>query len=241
MRMLHTGTGELVTISFDPVERQKKRLVRLKVAVWVAVTQMAEWSRDGRCRLVMLTLTYRRRKDWAPRHINDAVRWCRKHGSIGTVWVCELQKRGAPHYHLLTCWPLSDRWIKPTEENGGWAKGFTWVTDNIKHPWYIMKYIQKGQGDERRNCYPKGLRIFAVSRSITRALVGEQRLAYRRLQLPYWYTQGAKDDSAILGAKRIVGGVDCSGTTIASPYRVYHLGGVAENTVKEYDDCYNDW
>lgn len=137
---------------------------------------------------------------------------------MGRVWVAELQKRGAVHYHVLAAWPSGQMWVKPNAANGAWSKGFTWVTDNIQQPFYLMKYIQKGTRDGRRIRYPKGLRIYGVSRGAIDSMPLEVKSTYRSVQLPCWFRKGStvRVDGAF--DSRVVGGVQRGQFTCISPY-----------------------
>lgn len=199
----------------------------MRQAVWAAVSCLKRGRDNGEYRLVMLTLTYRRVDQWGARDIRQAVRWCKRHGSGGYVWVAELQRRGAVHYHLLTEWPVGARWVKPTATAGGWSKGFTWVTNGVRYPWYLMKYIQKGAGNGKRTVYPSGLRIYGISQSVVRRMYFEERSAFRDIQLPAWFRNGEKDRATRCGSYRVVGGVDYRGAVETSPYVAYNPPRVA--------------
>lgn len=242
MRLVNKNTGELLLIKYDPIERQRRRVARMRVAVWAAISCIARNDPPQACTSVMLTLTYAEVDGWGARDIRQAVRWARGVGCKGYVWVAELQKRGAVHYHLLVQWPSEKPWIKPNESNGAWGKGFTWVTPDVKSPWYLLKYIQKGISDEERNVYPKGLRLYGVSQYLVRRMDFTERLAYRGLQLPAWYRQGKEDTAIVLGSYRVGGGIDYRGAIEPCPFVEYPLHAVDKVRVREYDtsDTYMD-
>lgn len=57
-----------------------------------------------------VTLTYVGVDDWRARHISDCLaairKWCqRQAATFKYLWVAELQKRGAIHYHLAIWLP----------------------------------------------------------------------------------------------------------------------------------------
>lgn len=210
--------GSRVNQVHSEEERSRARLARLRVSVWCGIKGLDALCAGGEHRLIMFTLTYRGVKDWAPRSMREFSRWLNKNGSAGRVWVAELQKRGAVHYHVLAAWPAGVGWVKPDASNGAWSKGFTWVTDNVRKPFYLMKYIQKGTKDGRRIRYPKGLRIYGVSRGAIDSMPADVKVTYRSVQLPGWYRQGATVCLDGSFDSRVAGGIQRGQFTCISPY-----------------------
>lgn len=204
-------------------ERYKARLARMRHIVWMAVKAIEGDAALGHGRLVMYTLTYAGVKDWRPRHIGGCMRWLRGQGVKKYVWVGELQMRGAVHYHVLCLFPADQAWIKPSGENGGWSKGFTWVTNGIRFPLYLMKYLQKGSKNGRVPSFPKGFRLYAVSRRTVFEFSDEHAFAYRLCQLPRWFGEGALNPSVALNSRRVNGGVSYGRYTAVSPYTLNGL------------------
>lgn len=109
----------------------------------------------------MLTLTYRPGVDWEARHVSLCLRhvrqWLARRGHrIGYVWVAELQKRGAVHFHVMLWLPKGLTVPKP-DKQGWWPHGMTniaWARSSVG---YLTKYATKwnGLGD----VMPKGLRL----------------------------------------------------------------------------------
>ena len=63
----------------------------------------------SRYRRAMVTLTYRNIDDWRADDVSYFMRlvrqWCkRREIEVRYVWVAELQKRGAVHYHVVFDW-----------------------------------------------------------------------------------------------------------------------------------------
>ena len=210
-------TGELVVMP-SPKERQDARLARMRHIVWLGVKTMATMTEQDHARLIMYTLTYKGVADWEPRHISRFCRWLRNTGHLGYTWVGELQDRGAVHYHVLALLKLSDRWRKPNEDNGGWTRGFTWVTDEIKKPLYIMKYLQKGSDNGCPVKFPIGFRLYAVSQSVVRRMCFEHSVSYRLAQVPRWVRSDEGDNLVYRVARRTSGGIDCGRYVAISPY-----------------------
>jgi hypothetical protein len=109
-------------------------------------------------------------------------------------------------------------WKKPNDDNGGWVKGFTWVTPNVKKPFYIMKYLQKGLKNGSLIKFPHGLRLYGVSRSAVSSLPLEVRKRERLSLLPYWFRSNEEAGLVALDARRIVGGVAVGSRLAVSPY-----------------------
>ena len=119
-------------------------------------------------RLVMLTLTYENNGDgatdcvgWEPNHIREFMLSIRK--LLGDklwayAWICEMQDRGVPHYHvMLYVAPGTD--IPMPDEAGLWKHGLTRRETAKKGPWYLMKYAGK---EYQKEGLPHGARMFAV-------------------------------------------------------------------------------
>lgn len=149
--------------AFTP-DPDASRIARLRRAVgFSARVHLTDAPDLSRC--IMVTLTYRGVHDWAPRHISDCLqyvrRWFRaRELELRYVWVCELQKRGAPHYHLAL-------WVPPGVELpyfdavGWWPHGMSRVEVARGAVGYLMKYLSKG-GRAEDHRLPGGARVFGV-------------------------------------------------------------------------------
>jgi len=110
----------------------------------------------------MITLTYRPGEFWEPNDISNCIKryreWLARRGiPLKAVWVAELQKRGAVHYHILIWLPKGVTPPKP-DKRGWWKKGSTncfWARKPVS---YITKYASKE--DSKNGGYPKGCRLF---------------------------------------------------------------------------------
>ena len=112
-----------------------------------------------RYRAAMVTATYRDVGGWRGRHINELLRsmrqWLARRGHpLRYVWVAELQRRGAVHYHVVVWLPRGLTMAKP-DKQGWWTHGTTRIEWARKPVGYLVKYASKG--DEVQ--FPKGLRI----------------------------------------------------------------------------------
>lgn len=113
--------------------------------------------------VVMVTLTYRDGDDWMPKHLSvllDHVRhWCKARDlKCRYVWVAELQKRGAIHYHLALWLPPGVK-LPKADTKGWWPHGSTRTELARAAVPYLMKYLSKGSGSLR---LPDGARMHGV-------------------------------------------------------------------------------
>lgn len=116
----------------------------------------------------LLTFTYRNGADWEPQ---DIKRWLqatrkqfqRKGAALHYVWVAELQKRGAIHYHAIV-WVPRGHFIRKPDLCGLWPKGSTQIAKARNAVGYLAKYAGKGLAapldpDGREIRFPRGARI----------------------------------------------------------------------------------
>lgn len=75
------------------------------------------------------------------------------------VWVCELQQRGAPHYHILILVPCGLPLPKP-DLKGWWPHGSTRIEGAHKPLGYLIKYVSKTEDTIHR--FAKGRRTHGV-------------------------------------------------------------------------------
>lgn len=216
------------------LERQERRIARMRHVVWMAVHSIADEKEAVGGSLAMYTLTYKGVKDWAPRHVSGFCRWLRAHQVKSYVWVAELQRRGAVHYHALALLPHGTRWVKPNADSGGWARGFTWVTPDVRFPWYILKYMQKGSKDGRAQCFPLHLRLYGVSQWTVRRLSYEHSVLYRASMLPAWFKGGEISDSDIRCCYRVAGGVSFGEWKAVSTWSESGLDSIDQVALKMY-------
>ena len=144
-------------------EKARARIAGLRRSVGFAARAMgAAADRPGfRAGYVaMLTCTYHRGEDWTPRHLSDCLerirKWLKRRGvPMRYVWVAELQKRGALHYHVAL-WLPDGIVIPKADQAGWWPHGSTNVKQARKAVPYLLKYLSKGM-----DCsgFPKGARI----------------------------------------------------------------------------------
>jgi hypothetical protein len=155
----------LLVSSMPTISAGESRLKRLKHHVRTASRLIKEtMHREGRkWRALFVTLTYRPGVQWSPRHVTGFLKnvrmWAKRQGtSMGYVWVAEMQKRGAVHYHAVV-WIRSSLKLPRPDKKGWWRHGSTNVQSVKKNAiGYLMKYVSKGfSGDDPD--LPSGCRV----------------------------------------------------------------------------------
>jgi len=114
----------------------------------------------------MVTLTYRPGVDWKPEHVSACLKrmrsWAARRGvqRLRYVWVAELQKRGAVHYHIVVWLPVGVSCPMPDKQQW-WLHGMSNVVWARKPVSYLCKYLSKGGGvDEQR--LPNRARCYGI-------------------------------------------------------------------------------
>lgn len=144
------------------VEHLQARCSRLRKNLGVA----AKWLSRSDGQAWMLTLTYRDVDGWKPDHIKATLQHLRKwlqrtYGwQLRYVWVMELQKRGAPHYHVVVWLPkgIHARDLH-LDSRGWWPHGMTNAVMAVAPVRYVMKYASKF---DSKGSFPKGARVYGV-------------------------------------------------------------------------------
>ena len=144
------------------IDRFESRYRRLRKNVLTSARLLRDQLLVGGFRyfLAMVTLTYAPGVEWSKDHIpamQKRIRaWLRYRGyRYAFVWVCELQERGAPHYHLLIWVPYGLR-LPKFDQFGWWPHGATRIEQVEKPIGYLIKYLSKGQDSIHR--FAKGQR-----------------------------------------------------------------------------------
>lgn len=149
------------------LDTQQGRLIRLKKGVMTTARLVNDRLSVAsiRWRPVMVTLTYADADAWLPDHIsafiNRVQMFAKRRGyKLPYVWVMELQKRGAPHYHVLF-WIPARLYFPKADRRGWWSFGSTRI-DRVKNAvGYVAKYASKLQSKDGAEM-PKGARIHGV-------------------------------------------------------------------------------
>lgn len=180
-------------IGFSKEKTAIARVKRLKRGVWAA-GHLHGIAYNGQRPPVawFVTLTYKRVEDWRADHISHATEQFRRHCARLRVpcrylWVAELQKRGAVHYHLLAWLPKGVRmpkWDKPRLTPSGrvagpfWSHGMTNTEVAKSGVGYLMKYLSK-LGD--LTVFPPHLRLYGCG-----GLNAQARAVRCWYNLPEW-------------------------------------------------------
>lgn len=206
-------TGETV----DFTDGTARRLAIARQRLYYCALSMGRMVDRGTGRAVMFTLTYKEVTGWRNWHMAKFMDWFRDRFHVKPyAWCMELQKRGAPHYHLLTVLDLGERWDFGVIRIG-WPHGFYLVTDPVRKVHYVGKYLSKQKAGAAT--FPKGARIAGYSRNALDLLTDEERCRYRVAKIPQW--AGSKADIVGLGliANRSGNGVTVGGLEVYSPFR----------------------
>lgn len=173
-------------ISFDPDIVQQRRIKGLRTQIWARGHLHKLGTPKGfRENVWFVTLTYRGVDDWRPRHVSNCLKavrkWCQKrHVPFRYVWVAELQKRGALHYHLAIWLPKRIQ-LPKFDKQGWWPHGMTQRVIARNGVGYLMKYLSKITPAHR---FPKGVRIHGSG-----GLIQQARNICSWLNLPSWCKQ----------------------------------------------------
>jgi hypothetical protein len=161
--------------------------------------------------MVMMTLTYADADGWQANHIRDFMSLVKrklKGALYGYSWVCEVQERGAPHYHVLLMCKRGTRIPKP-DEAGWWAHGSTKI-ETARSPHYLVSYTSNGKNKEyQKRGLPKGARMYAVW--IDQGAVDKDAyFAFRLSAIPGWLQKPLEALHKYVGCgfswKRVKGG-----------------------------------
>lgn len=179
-----------------------------------------QWQRWRR---LFVTLTYRSVDDWKPGHVGDFRRcvrdWFRRKCSntrFRMVWVLELQKRGAVHYHCMI-WVRSKDYFPNPAKAGWWPHGFAHVLSSkvsINRPVaYMAKYCSKVTTEQAMSV-PKGARMHGVC-----GLKPEGRRVIRFWRAPLFVRDHFTGNSDI---RKVNGGYmdKLTGEFLESPWKV---------------------
>ena len=180
-------------ILFDKAVTRKKRVKRLRRSVWAAGHLHGLADHGKRPPVAwMVTLTYVGVDDWRSDHISAASEQYRRHCARLRVpcrylWVAELQKRGAVHYHLIAWLPKGvgmPHWDRDTVSPSGrpvrafWGHGMTNVEQARTGVGYLMKYLSKLDDGA---AFPPHLRLYGVG-----GLTSQARMVRGWYNLPEW-------------------------------------------------------
>jgi hypothetical protein len=204
------------------INRDAQRVKRLRTSVGHVARLLhfdAHTERDaGLWNKKFITLTYADADGWRPDHFSKFRKalwhWCRlKRVKCRYVWVAELQKRGALHYHVVV-WLPKGKFLPEADTAGWWPHGMTNIKTAQSPISYIAKYASKTTANEAA-MYPKGARMHGHG-----GLEPEGRRHVRYWMAPIWVRDALSGRADI---RKVVGGYmdKKTGEFLASPWRVY--------------------
>lgn len=207
--------GAPVVAPVSVCDPESSRLKKLRMHVGFAARGHAIGGKPGhRYYAAMFTLTYVGVDDWRPDHLtrcmDKARAWCkRRRIAFRYVWVAELQKRGAIHYHVMVWLPEGVQMPK-WDECGWWPHGFTKSERARNAVPYLLKYLSK-DASKSFGTFPLGARLYGVG-----GLDGPIRRARAWLNRPrFAQCRGSINDTC----KRATGGgfLEASANLIGPP------------------------
>lgn len=210
--------GQGLRVDWMKIDRKAIRVRRLRRRVDHSARVLDFALQPLRPRRLFVTLTYREVSDWSPLHVASFVKcvreWLRRQGeSLSCVWVAELQKRGAMHYHLVLWLPRRLRMPSP-DKRGWWPHGMSNVQTARSPIGYLLKYASKGSEGE----FPRGARIHGAC-----GVKGEAAREVRFCCAPCWVRDALSGAADI---RKVVGGwADrLTGLFVASPWQIHAPG-----------------
>lgn len=144
-------------------------------------------------RALFVTLTYARNTKGRPCDVSALLKnireWLRRSGEdmAPYLWVAELQKRGAIHYHLLL-WLPRRLHLPRLDRRGWWRHGMTKVETARNPVGYLVKYASKFKDDLAR--FRKGTRLYGYG-----GLIEDVRRTVRCRFWPSW-ARKAREEQA---------------------------------------------
>ena len=219
-------TSDTLIANTVEIDRDKARHTRLKRSILVSAKLFEHVFRSVRMRPAMLTLTYRDVDGFAPRHISELLKrirqWLARRGhGFYYVWVAELQKRGALHYHIVVWLPKGLTLPKP-DKQGWWPHGSTRI-EWARHPvGYLIKYASKF---DVKSGLPKGARLHGAG-----GFDEASKQVRRWFNLPTWLKSLAGVSSRFMRVKGVGLVAADSGVCVQSPWRVSCCGGKVSAT-----------
>jgi hypothetical protein len=150
-----------------------------------AVAEIERKMGRNQFRRLFVTLTYAKNTRGDPRDVSkllDCVRkWLVRLGlpMVEYLWVAEVQRRGALHYHLMIWLPKHLR-LPKLDRRGWWRHGMTQVQTARNPVGYLAKYASKCGPDDLKKLR-KGTRLYGYG-----GVPAHRREALRRLRMARW-------------------------------------------------------
>lgn len=206
---------------FIEIDPKKTRVQRLRKTIPPAANLLQQALGPKRYKAAMVTLTYRGVDDFEPKHISRfldlARKWMARRGyKLHYVWVAELQKRGALHYHVLIWLPKGLTLPKP-DKQGWWPHGMSKIEWARNAVGYMVKYLSKMDSE---GSFPKGCRLSGRG-----GLDASARSICRWINYSSWLKRIAGVNTPIKRIKGLGLVNMASGEVLRSPWQVIVAGG----------------
>ena len=213
-----SDTPDLTEVEID---QKRARLTRLRRSVTVGARLFQFMLGARGFKPAMLTLTYRDVDGFAPLHISVLIKhvrqWLARRGHrMPYVWVAELQKRGALHYHIVIWLPRGLTLPKP-DKQGWWPHGSTRIEWARHAVGYLCKYVSKFDGEDP---LPKGVRLHGAG-----GFDDFAKPIRQWFNLPSWLKALAGVGSRFVRIKGAGLVERATGVCVQSPWRVSFCGG----------------
>lgn len=211
-RVYNRNTGEIHTLD---TEEMKNRRKRRRITAWGKYYQdeiNLGHDRSKPYDAIFVTLTYEDIEKFQAGQIRSYIKLIKerlKDKLIAYAWICENQKRGVPHYHIIMIVKRGTKIRKP--DKGDWRFGLSNIQKAVKGIWYIISYCKKDLDSK----LPKGARCFAIFSK------GSIKKYIRLETLPSWLIDYCKDQLIKLDGeiKKINGMWSINGVLLKSPYK----------------------
>lgn len=148
------------------------------------------------------TLTYRANTKGDPRDVSVTLKhvreWLRAQGlpMCPYLWVAELQKRGALHYHAMI-WLPRGLHLPKLDRCGWWKHGMTKVETARNPVGYLVKYASKFRAEDIAR-FRKGTRLYGYG-----GLVPEAQRSVREARWPRWARTVREEQSTAAFVERM--------------------------------------
>lgn len=189
-------TGPVVAVGsslegfhYDPKLGRPDRLRKTLRLIAEEVHRVMAWAMLGRgrsaYRCLFVTLTYRANTKGDPRDVSACLNrvrdWLARQGlpMCPYLWVAELQKRGALHYHAMI-WLPRGLHLPRLDRCGWWKHGMTKVETARNPVGYLVKYASKFRAEDIAR-FRKGTRLYGYG-----GLLPEAQRSVRAARWPRW-------------------------------------------------------
>lgn len=196
-------TGHVVAVGsslegfhYDPKAGRPDRLRKTLRLIAEEVQRVMAWVMLGRgrsaYRCLFVTLTYRANTKGDPRDVSACLNrmrdWLARQGlpMCPYLWVAELQKRGALHYHLMI-WLPRGLHLPKLDRCGWWKHGMTKVETARNPVGYLVKYASKFRVEDIAR-FRKGTRLYGYG-----GLIPDVRRSVQSARWPRWARKVRED------------------------------------------------